>query len=964
MPILTAKERVGTEIGGRYKLERILGEGGFSAVFLAEHTLTGRKVALKILHAHLVQDEQIAQRFLLEAQSMARLKHPGITQVLDAGREPDGTVFLALELLEGETLESMLSRVGRLPRQEATRIALDVLAALTVAHTAGIVHRDIKPANIYLSHEPDGSQHAKVLDFGIAHVAPKGGDKLTSRGVILGTPEYMSPEQGRGMKIGPEADLWSLGIVMYEMFTGVVPWTHESSTVVLMTVASGELPDIREFAPDLPEPYIAIIENALRKDPQTRFPSAAEMRQALVGAVREVEGKSSAEFRVLPISAVKGGVSAVSQAQTPAPVIPSPAVAALPPKSKVADFDLEGSGEPSASLEIDPAAEAMVRASRDPARSASSASLAAVRPAGLSPRVGSNPSMDHPSQSSLSVGDPGARAGADSSGRHAASGRDVAKDGPLPLPASLPPPPVPAAHDDLFGDLPLPPGHDDLPLPPPRVSAPPPSYGPVGSVSPRVSHAPPSFGPVGGSSPRMSHAPSPPPTSVSRAPSTPAPSGQSRSVLTLVVPIALLAAGIGAFALYNLRPAPGSTTTRARPGANHPDAAATEAPTVTERRLLQRVSIALPYGVTPEGAHSFARHAIAGDPGTGGLRTIATCVHENLYVYGAGDGLPTGSASVPIACDMPDLAVVADVDGDGADDIAAVSRAHDSVLVLATHQLAVRASYALPGAQALAGSFVLRGEPMVIAYVEPHGPAGGTELIALSARSGTIVWRVAGRAPLLRLGHPADLGLTVGPDANGDGVPDIAAGATVLPSLPIDQMPARPRCVELISGADGRRIWSEPFCQLRGGSQSVSLGPDVDGDHRADVAVGSDVTRGADPRAAIVSGADGHVIRRVTTPGGARAAGFGWPVALGPDLTGDQVPDLAVGSVGSAGTHVTVVSGANGQSVASADVRGDVGFPSLRLRIAIGLLRGDRASLLVAGPDDGLHVYVLGEASE
>jgi hypothetical protein len=341
---------------------------------------------------------------------------------------------------------------------------------------------------------------------------------------------------------------------------------------------------------------------------------------------------------------------------------------------------------------------------------------------------------------------------------------------------------------------------------------------------------------------------------------------------------------------------------------------------------------------------------------------LATCTRDSIYAYGSGDGLPTASSPAPIACDMPDLAVIPDVDGDGDSDLAAVSRTHDGVIVFATRQLTPRGVIAVPGAHALAGSFEVRGEPAVVVYAEPNGPAGATELVTISARSGSVLWRTSGRDTLTRLGHPSDLGLAVGPDANGDDVPDIVAGATVLPSLPTGQIPARPRCVELISGADGRRVWSEPFCQLRGGSQSVSLGPDVDGDRRGDIVVGSDVTHGADARVVLVSGADAHVIRRVSSPSG--GTGFGWPVALGPDMTGDHVPDLAVGSVGAGGTHVTVVSGATGEPVASIDARGETGFPNLRIALAQGIVRGDATALLVAAPDDGLHVYVLGSPGQ
>ena len=979
MPILTAKERIGTEIGGRYNLIKILGEGGFSSVFLAEHTLTGRRVALKILHAHLVQEEQIAQRFLLEAQAMAKLRHTGITQVLDAGREADGTVFMALELLEGETLEARLTRVGRLPRQETAKIVLEVLGALSVAHAAQIVHRDIKPANIFLAHEHDGTQHAKVLDFGIAHVVPKSGDKLTSKGVILGTPEYMSPEQGRGLSIGPEADLWSVGILMYEMFSGVVPWTHESSTAVLIAVASAKLPDIRQFAPDLAEPFVEIVEHALQKEPRDRYPSAEAMRKAVVEAVRTVEGKTSAELRAVMPPVLPGDAK---HAVTPEPVMPTPSAEMRAPMrdaqstgprpsmmpKPIREIELDAGDD--ASLEIDPTAEAMLRAplrapsltnipavSMPPRREGADATAQRQKLADSSPKLDANTTAQRSAMARGSL-----RTAADVTGRH---------DSPLAQPAisldagttaprtsmrappgasmrpgrvpSVRPPPASSSSMGSDLDLPLPPAPDDLPLPrPPRM----PASGSLGAIS--------------GDVPRVSRVPSMSPPPISR---TPSPAARSNRIYAVIVPVALGVAAIGAFALYRLRPtSENNTSTAPRAhedgGLAHPDAAV--APRETAHGTLeQRIAIAVPYTAHGEAIHAFARHAVYGQRHGNALRPLFTCAGENVYVYGAGDGLPTGSGTAPIACEMLDIAAVSDVDGDGDDDVAAVSASHDALVILATRQFTVRSTFPVPGLYALGGTIQLHGDSVVIGYTQPRGPAGATQLVAISARSGNVLWRASGSAPLEKFGHPADVGLAVGPDANGDGIDDVVAGVGALPSLATDQMPARPRCVVLLSGADGTPIWHEPFCQLRGGSQSVSLGPDVDGDHLADIAIGTDQTRGADARVVLVSGHDGHLLRRIAPPAGPAGPGFGWPVVLGPDLDGDHVGDVAVGSVGAGGAHVTIVSGATGAAMADTVARGETGFPNLRLAIADGILHGDAPGILIGAPDDGLHVFNL-----
>jgi hypothetical protein len=440
--------------------------------------------------------------------------------------------------------------------------------------------------------------------------------------------------------------------------------------------------------------------------------------------------------------------------------------------------------------------------------------------------------------------------------------------------------------------------------------------------------------------------------------------------LLVGLPLLVIVAGVAGMVGLRMRGDGNAATSRANDeagtGSTHAALANTgetlEAP--AQRELSERYAIALPFGVTGDDARMFARHLAVGPSPAQGLRTLATCARGTLYLYSGGDGLPAGSGPAPLACEQHDLAALPDLDGDGMADVAAVTRGHDGVAFVATHPVRVLRTTALPRVQGLVGGLTVAGQPAVVAYVEPEGATSATELVAIGAQSGQVLWRISGRAPLLRLGHPADQGLAVGPDATGDGVPDVVAGAVPPAALPAEQVPARPRCVELFSGATGERVWREPFCQGRGGSQSVSLGPDLDGDGRGDVAVGTDVARAADPRVVLISGADAHVLRRVPVPTNAAGAGFGWPVFLGPDLDGDGASDLAVGSVGSTGTHVSVVSSRDGALRAHRELRGAVGFPNLRLVIADGLVRGGVNALAASTPEDGLHVFILGDGAQ
>src|SRR5919197_1378002 len=246
-------------LGGRYRLARRMAAGGMGQVWEAEDTVLHRSVAVKVLSEVLSQDGRSAERFRREAQAAAGLSHPNVAGVFDYGEE-DGTQFIVMELVEGETLAERLARVGRLDPAEAARIAGEIAAALEVAHRAGIVHRDVKPGNVMLS--PQGE--VKVLDFGIAAAA---GAHLTAPGFTMGTAAYLSPEQAAGKRAIPASDVYALGVVLYEMLCGHPPFKGETPVAVAAAHVSQEPRPLSEAAPAVPGHLVVVCQKALSKDP-------------------------------------------------------------------------------------------------------------------------------------------------------------------------------------------------------------------------------------------------------------------------------------------------------------------------------------------------------------------------------------------------------------------------------------------------------------------------------------------------------------------------------------------------------------------------------------------------------------------------------------------------------------------------------------------------------------------------
>jgi serine/threonine-protein kinase len=290
---------------GRYRFVRTVGQGGMATVWLAEDETLGRKVALKVLAERYAEDESFIERFRREAQAAAGLNHPNIVAIYDRG-EAEGTYYIAMEYLPGPTLKDVIEREGPLDPDRAIGYTQQVLQALGFAHRHGVVHRDIKPHNIIVNDD-----RLKVTDFGIARA---GASQMTEVGSIIGTAQYLSPEQARGQQVRPPADLYSLGVVLYEMLTGKVPFEGDSAVAIAMKQVSEPPPRPRSLNPRIPESLEQVVLRSLAKDPGLRYQSADEMTADLDRARRGV--RPSAETQ--QVTQVLGAAAAATKIVPPA----------------------------------------------------------------------------------------------------------------------------------------------------------------------------------------------------------------------------------------------------------------------------------------------------------------------------------------------------------------------------------------------------------------------------------------------------------------------------------------------------------------------------------------------------------------------------------------------------------------------------------------------------------------------
>jgi serine/threonine-protein kinase len=273
----------GDVLDGKYRLIAPLGSGGMGTVWRAEHLTLRSGVAVKVMNQRIADHPDALARFQREAQAAAALRSPHVVSVLDSGVH-DGAPFVVMELLEGESLDQRLRRVGRLPFEETARIVTQVARALTRAHEAGIVHRDLKPANVFLQHNAD-EELAKVLDFGVAKLASMETNPLTSTGAVLGSPHYMSPEQARGRRdVDRRSDVWALGIIAFECTTGRRPFESAVLGDLLLKICTDPAPPPSTLA-SVPAGFDAWFARAIERDPDRRFQTALELSDALSALV-------------------------------------------------------------------------------------------------------------------------------------------------------------------------------------------------------------------------------------------------------------------------------------------------------------------------------------------------------------------------------------------------------------------------------------------------------------------------------------------------------------------------------------------------------------------------------------------------------------------------------------------------------------------------------------------------------
>jgi eukaryotic-like serine/threonine-protein kinase len=298
---------IGELIDGRYEIEDLVGTGGMSSVYRARDTVLERRVALKILHDHFSSDPEYVERFRREARAIARLNHPNIVTVIDRG-DFQGRQFIVFEFVPGDNLKDIVRRYGPLPVPEALALAHQIARGLSFAHEHGVVHRDVKPQNVLL----DEGGSAKVTDFGIARTLDPG-DGLTQTGTVLGTSDYVAPEQVSGRRVDARSDQYSLGVLLYELLTGEVPYSADNFMAVAMRHLRDPVPSVRKRRPEVPERVDEIVAKAMAKQPEDRFPSMEAMIAALEAALAQEapDGDASSE--------ATGELPAISKPPRPTP---------------------------------------------------------------------------------------------------------------------------------------------------------------------------------------------------------------------------------------------------------------------------------------------------------------------------------------------------------------------------------------------------------------------------------------------------------------------------------------------------------------------------------------------------------------------------------------------------------------------------------------------------------------------
>ena len=329
---------IGSIVAERYHILKKLGEGGMGTVYLAEHVKMGRKAALKVMNPGMNSDPDAIARFNREAANASRLNHPNVCGIYDFGETPEGLIYLAMEFVEGESLTSLIEKNGFLPAPRAASIIHQAADALAVAHDYGIVHRDLKPDNIMIAKGRDGSDMVKVVDFGIAKASSSDAQKVTKTGLVVGTPEYMSPEQLAGDKLDGRSDIYSLGLVAFNCLTGQLPFQSNSAQEAMIMRLTDQPKTLAEMKPDIdwPPELQAVMDKVLARDADERYQKSAEFGRDIAKAVENMPATIAAAAGTMVMGAAaadvpktrmasKGGATVKMEAAAPVPVAAAPA---------------------------------------------------------------------------------------------------------------------------------------------------------------------------------------------------------------------------------------------------------------------------------------------------------------------------------------------------------------------------------------------------------------------------------------------------------------------------------------------------------------------------------------------------------------------------------------------------------------------------------------------------------------
>lgn len=344
---------IGMVLDGKYKIERLIGKGGMGNVYESKQLHMGLLVAVKILHPHLITDGTAVERFRREARSAHAVNHPNAISIMDFGVTTDNILYLVMELIDGISLHALIKKEGALDPVRAVRMMKQTCLAVNVAHQKAIIHRDLKPDNILITDSGTPKEKVKVIDFSIAKVrAADTSGNITTAGVVVGTPQYISPEQAQGFELDHRSDIYSMGIIMYQMLTGVLPFNGKTSAMLLMQHIQAKVKPLRELKPDIPEELDAAVIRALAKAPtdrpQTALIFAEEIEAAVVKAgLMRSTAITNTSSHVKHVGAAAGGNSAPlpnkdsnplptpSGSDRNAPALPTPIPTPIPTSTPV-----------------------------------------------------------------------------------------------------------------------------------------------------------------------------------------------------------------------------------------------------------------------------------------------------------------------------------------------------------------------------------------------------------------------------------------------------------------------------------------------------------------------------------------------------------------------------------------------------------------------------------------------------